>query len=160
VSKSGKSSYGLGKFFSSIHSRAIKGLGFFSLCLIEIRSRKTFPLLMEQLEPEMKHRVKPPKESKKAGRGRPIGSKNKNRKNVELTAYLLWIQTHIKRTLAIIGDNLKIAYFVYDGAFGNNECLQMVKMCGVSLISKLQCNAALYFPYEGEYKGRGPKRKY
>ena len=160
VSKSGKSSYGLGNFFSSIHSRAIKGLGFFSLCLIEVRSRKTSPLLMEQLEPDMKRRVKPPKASKKAGRGRPVGSKNKNRKNVELTVYLLWIQTHIKTTLAIIGDKLKIVYFVYDGAFGNNECLQMVKMCGVSLISKLQCNSALYFPYEGEYKGRGPRRKY
>ena len=160
VSKSGKSSYGLGKFFSSIHSRAIKGLGFFSLCLIEVQSRKTSPLLMEQLEPDMKRRVKPPKASKKAGRGRPVGSKNRNRKNVELTEYLLWIQTHIKRTLSIIGDKLKITYFVYDGAFGNNECLQMVKMCGLSLISKLQCNSALYFPYEGEYKGRGPRRKY
>ena len=115
---------------------------------------------MEQPGPEMKRRVKPPKASKKVGRGRPVGSKNKNRKNVELTGYLLWIQTHIKRTLSIIGDKLKITYFVYDGAFGNNECLQMVKMCGLSLISKLQCNSALYYLYEGEYKGRGPRRKY
>jgi putative transposase len=36
----------------------------------------------------------------------------------------------------------------------------MVKMCGLSLISKLQCNSALYYLYEGEYKGRGPRRKY
>src|SRR3989449_8959369 len=29
-----------------------------------------------------------------------------------------------------------------------------------SLISKLRCDAALYFPYTGPYAGRGPRRKY
>jgi putative transposase len=29
-----------------------------------------------------------------------------------------------------------------------------------AIISKLQCNSALWFPYEGEYSGRGPHRKY
>jgi hypothetical protein len=27
------------------------------------------------------------------------------------------------------------------------------------LISKLRCDAALYFPYTGPYAGRGPHRK-
>lgn len=164
VSKSGKLTHGLGKFFSSIHSRAIKGLGFFSLCLIEVSSKKAMSLLMEQLDPKMKRKTKMPKTPKtkkaKGKAGRPVGSKNKNRKNVELTEYLKWIKSHIESALSTIGDSIKIAYFVYDGAFGNNECLQMVNRCGLSLISKLNCNAALYFPYEGDYSGRGPKRKY
>jgi len=36
----------------------------------------------------------------------------------------------------------------------------MVRSCGLHMISKLQCNSALWFPYEGEYSGRGPHRKY
>ncbi len=117
---------------------------------------------MELLNPNMKRLTKVPKETKKkSGRvGRPVGSKNNNRKNVELTDYLQWIKSHIENTLSVIGSTVKISYFLYDGAFGNNECLQMVKRCGLSLISKLNCKSALYFPYEGKYKGRGPKRKY
>ena len=36
----------------------------------------------------------------------------------------------------------------------------MVRGCGLHLISKLRSDAALYFPYEGPYQGRGPRRKY
>lgn len=51
VTKSGKQIHGLGRFFSSIHSRMVKGIGFFSLCLIQVSSREASPLLMEQLDP-------------------------------------------------------------------------------------------------------------
>ena len=36
----------------------------------------------------------------------------------------------------------------------------MVRQVGLHLISKLRYNSALYFPYEGPYCGRGPRRKY
>jgi len=48
---------------------------------------------------------------------------NKNRHDVELTDYLKWIKGQILKTLTTIGDRIKMAYFIYDGAFGNNECL-------------------------------------
>jgi len=60
----------------------------------------------------------------------------------------------------MIGTRIEMTYFVYDGAFGNNECLQMVIGCGLSLISKLQCKSALWFPYKGEQKGKGGPKKY
>ncbi|MBF0240695.1 MAG: transposase [SAR324 cluster bacterium] len=162
VTKSGKSTYGLGRFFSSIYSRAVPGIGFFSLCLVGISSEQASPLLMEQLAPDMKKQTKVQK-VKIAGtgkKGRPKASKNKNRQDIELTNYLKWIQGNIQKTLNVIGDNIKIAYYVYDGAFGNNECLQMVKSCGLLIISKLQCKSALWFPYTGEYNGKGPRKKY
>src|SRR5256884_3184612 len=31
---------------------------------------------------------------------------------------------------------------------------------GLHLVSKLRYNSALYFPYDGPYCGRGPRRKY
>ncbi|MBF0259651.1 MAG: transposase [Desulfamplus sp.] len=170
VTKSGKSTYGLGRFFSSIHGRAVKGLNFLSLCLVGVSSRQAVPLLMEPMDAGMKKETqvkKKPTKSKKVKKkkgtgpkGRRKGSKNKNRAKPELTPYLEWIQKQIKQTLAMIGDQIMIAYYVYDGAFGNNACLQMVRSCGLSMISKLQCNSALWYPYKGEYSGRGPRRKY
>jgi hypothetical protein len=47
-----------------------------------------------------------------------------------------------------------------DGHFGNNNALQMARQCGLHLISKLRHDAALYFPYEGPYPGKGPYRQY
>ena len=162
VTKAGKKTYGLGKFFSSTHSRHRKGLGFFSLSLVGVSSKTASPLLMEQLPAEMSRKTKKevPKPVNKRPKGRPQGKKNKNNQAVELTAYLKWIQSHLKATLGLFEGKLPIAYFVYDNAFGNHESLQMVKACGLSLISKLQCRAALWFPYEGEYSGKGAPKKY
>src|SRR5438876_11089518 len=36
----------------------------------------------------------------------------------------------------------------------------MAQQCNMHLISKLRCDAALYFPSTGPYAGRGPRRKY
>src|SRR6266567_5429498 len=36
----------------------------------------------------------------------------------------------------------------------------MARQSNLHLISKLRCDAALYFPYTGPYAGRGPRRKY
>jgi len=60
----------------------------------------------------------------------------------------------------MIGSTIPIAYGVFDGAFGHNNALQMFKQCEIQIISKLQYNSALYFPYKGTYRGRGAKRKY
>jgi putative transposase len=162
VSKSGKSTHGLGRFFSSIHSRSIPGLCFFSLSLIAVNRHNSSPILMEQLDPKMRKYVRPPKQVKtKNGKpGRPKGSKNKTGEKREITEYLKWIKGNIQRALGAISGRISIAYFVYDGAFGNHECLSMVKSCGLRLISKLQCNSALWYRFEGEYSGKGPRKKY
>lgn len=60
--------------------------------------------------------------------------------------------------LQIIGTDLNLVYF--DGAFGNNASLQMVRQCDLHIISKLRNDSALYFPYDGEYSGRGRHTKY
>lgn len=169
VTKSGKSTYGLGRFFSSIHGRAVKGLNFLSLCLVGVSSRHAVPLVMEPMDAMMKKETRTKKEPAKrkkkekqgsGKKGRPKGSKNKNRSEPELTPYLNWMKEHIQRALSMIGGQIKIDYYVYDGAYGNNPCLQMVRSCGLHMISKLQCNSALWFRYEGEYSGHGRPRKY
>ena len=49
VTKSGKQTHGLGRFFSSIQNQAVPGLCFINISLLHIESRKSYPLLAEQL---------------------------------------------------------------------------------------------------------------
>ena len=162
VTKSGQKSYGLDRFFSSLYGKPVPGLSFFSLSLISVNQRKSYPVMMEQVvkdkadKPPQKSKVK--KQSRK--RGRPKGSQNKNRREVELTVYLLQIQTMLKNLLLQLGIDLVPVYCVMDGAFGHNNALQMVRHCSLHLISKLRCDAALYFPYQGLQKKRGANKKY
>jgi hypothetical protein len=79
---------------------------------------------------------------------------------VDLSPSLGFIQEHIKRLLEQIGDAFKVVYFLFDGELGHNDAMQMVRQVGLHLISKLRYNSALYFPYDGPYWGRGPRRKY
>ena len=47
VSKSGQSTYGLSRFFSSVYGKTIPGLAFFSMSLVSVKERRSYPLVME-----------------------------------------------------------------------------------------------------------------
>jgi len=174
VTKSGKKTHGLDRFFSSLFGRAVPGLSFFTLSLISTKRRTSFPLMTQQMlhseketgveslisSEQIKNDQNKSKPEKKNKPGRPKGSKNKNKENVDLPPHLSFIQNMLKKTQQLIGSDISLVYAVFDGAFGNNNALQMVKQCGIHLISKLQHNSALYFPYEGTYSGRGARKKY
>ncbi len=90
ATKSGQKTYGLDRFFSSLYGKPVPGLSFFSLSLISVKERTSYPVMMEQMVEEEKEKSDKKKSGKKvkkqAGkRGRPKGSKNKNRREVELT---------------------------------------------------------------------------
>ncbi len=165
VTKSGQKSYGLDRFFSSLYGKAVPGLSFFSVSLISVKERTSYPMMMEQVFKEKAEKpvkkAKGKKVKKQARkRGRPKGSKNKNRRDVVLKPYLVHIQSMLKSLLSLTGVELKLSYCVMDGAFGHNNALQMVQQCSLQLISKLRWNTALYFPYDGPQKKRGARKKY
>jgi len=172
VTKSGKETHGLDRFFSSIYKRAVPGLSFFGISLVSVAEQSSTMMLMEQLKkaeststksrpstPKPKGKKGAKKSVKKKG-GRPKGSKNKNRRDIELPAYLQNLQDYFRQVLDVVGDKLTIPYCVLDGAFGNNNALQMVRRLGLHLVSKLAKNSALYFPYTGKQKKVGNRRKY
>ena len=160
VTKSGKKTHGLSRFFSSIQNQAVPSLCFINLSLLHVESSQSYPLIAEQLLKKKAQETAPkqPRGAKK--RGRPKGSKNKNRANVVLSAFQLQLQSCIRQGLGLIGHSLTIDYFVYDGALGNNAGLQTVKQVGLHLISKLRHDSVLYFPFIGESTGRGQPKKY
>ena len=159
ITKSGKETHGLGRFFSSIQNQAVPGLCFINISLLHVESRQSYPLVAEQLI-KKKAQETAPKSVKKGSLGRPKGSKNKNRMEVKLSAFQLQLQKCIRQALALIGSTLKVGHFVYDGALGNNAGLQTVKQLKLYLVSKLRHDSMLYFPYKGEYSGKGKPKKY
>jgi putative transposase len=132
-----------------------------NLSLLHVETRASYPLITEQLvREEVKDSAPKAVKEKRAKRGRPKGSANKNRKDVALSPFQTQLQGCIRAVLKLIGVDLSLVYFVYDGALGNNAGLQAVTPTGLHLISKLRHDSTLYFPYAGEYSGKGRRRKY
>ena len=141
VTKSGKKTYGIGRFFSSIYSRAVPGIAFQVLSLIDVEKRQSSPILVEQMISTPKpNKPKSTKTAVKRAPGRPKGSKNKNKTDVVLNSEMTQVKAMLIKLMDLIGSTLKPIYFVYDGAFGNNAAVQMVRQVGrgLHLISKLQ----------------------
>ena len=171
VSKAGKKTYGLDWFFSSIHDKVMRGLGFFSIAFIDVKKRQAYSLSTEQIvrSAEEKEEARQRKQLRKARsqkpgpkrpRGRPKGSKNKNKAEVTLSADLLRILAQAQKVLALIGDKVRSAYFVLDGHFGNHFACSMVRQLGLHLVSKMHHNAELYLPPTAQEKAKRPRLKY
>lgn len=162
VLKSGKETFGLGKFFSSIYSRAVTGLGFQTLSLLDGCQGKSWPIIIEQIQPKVQEEKEaaPKKKKRKRGRGRPKGSKNKNQREVQLNREMKQVQAMLLKLLKMLEGLLQPTHFVYDGAFGNNAAVQMTRQVGLHLISKLRYDSGLYFPWNGIYSGRGRRPIY
>jgi hypothetical protein len=169
VTKAGKLTHGLDRFFASLYGKPVPGLAFFALSLVSIQQRRAFPVRVEQVvrsdaeKAASKARAdakKPQPSTAKRCRGRPKGSKNKAKTAATLTPELGRITHMIDALLHLIAASLSLTYLVLDGHFGNHNALHMARQCHVHLISKLRADSALYWPYTGPYAGRGPRRKY
>ena len=169
VTKAGKQTFGLDRFFSGILQKAVPGVAFFSLALISTKTRRAFPLRLEQVvrteaeKAAAKAKAAAKKSKSPAAKrksGRPQGSKNKPKTDATLSPELQRIQSMLQAQLDLMAGTLPLSYLALDGHFGNSPTLQMVRGCGLHLISKLRADAAFYFPYDGPYQGRGPRRKY
>jgi putative transposase len=168
VTKAGKHSFGLDRFFSSLYGRAVRGLCFFSFSLISTKRRTSYPLgcwqrvrgAEEKAASKAKRERGKSQAKVKRPRGRPKGSKNRDKVNVELSQHLQFIQGLLQQVLKLVRPLISVSYLLLDGAYGYNEAMQLARQLDLALISKLKRNTALYLPYEGEQKPKGAKKKY
>jgi putative transposase len=164
VTKSGKHTPGLDRFFASLYGKPVPGLAFFALALISTKQRRSFPIAIEQVvrSPEEKAatQAKAAKPAAKRKVGRPKGESTKATTTRDLSPELTRIQSLLLALLRRIGGVLPLTYLVLDGHFGNAAALQMARACMLHLISKLRADSALYLPYDGPYAGHGPRRIY
>ena len=173
VSKAGKKTFGLDRFFSGLQQQTIPGVSFFTFSLLNVQEEHSYPIKTVQIvksteekanskaKAEAKAKAKKNKttgEKKKAGR--PKGSKNKDKANVELNPELVRIKENLQNLLETIGTDIVLKYLVMDGHFGNYPSAFMVRSTKLHLVSKFRHDASLYSAYDGEYSGHGPKKKY
>jgi putative transposase len=165
VSKAGKKTYGLDRFFSGIQQQVIAGLSFFAFSLVNVREEHSYPMQATQMVKSAEEKavsqakaeakkVNKPGEKKK--RGRPKGSKNKDKQEMVLNPELVRIQKALQSLLGTVGTAMPVKYLVLDGHFGNYPSAFMVRSEKLHLISKLRFDAALYPAFEGEHSGPGP----
>jgi putative transposase len=168
VTKAGQHTYGLDRFCASLYGKPVPGLAFFTLSLVSVQKRRSFPMRIEQVVRsdaekaacKAKAAAKPPKGAQATRRpGRPQGSKNTPQAAATLTPELVRITAMLSALLQLIATVLSVTSLGLDGHFGNHNALHMARQCGLPLVSKLRDDAALYFPYTGPDTGRGPRRK-
>ena len=154
ITKSGKKTYGIGRFFSGLQNQPVSGLSFFCLSLVSVEQQKAYPVSLEQQQPSSSQQpVAQAKQEQpqpvKRKRGRPKGSKNKDKTQVNLNRELRLIKDMIASLLNLISGQISLQYLLLDGHFGHNNAMQMARQLNLHLISKLRRDSKLFFPYDG-----------
>jgi len=158
VSKAGKKTHGVGRFYSGLAQRVIPGVSFLALSLIDVKERRSYPLHIQQLLPSPgveKVKISAPKRP----RGRPKGSKNYVKPDPILSAILCVLQGMLTTIQAQIA-HLQVKHIVLDGKFGNYPSTWAVHQSGLHIISKMRHDAALYLPSSADKPSRGPTPRY
>ena len=158
VSKAGKKTHGVGRFYSGLAQRVIPSVSFLALSLIDVEERHSYPLHIQQLLPTTKaeeNSIPAPKRP----RGRPKGSKNYVKADPVLSPLLHVLQGMFSTILAQI-THLQVKHVLLDGKFGNYPATWTVRQAGLHIISKMRHDAALYLPYSGAKPRRGTTPRY
>lgn len=170
ITKSGKNTFGIDRFFSGVLGVVVKGIEFFAISLIDVTTRKAYPLSVKQTIREKgetsKPKKKPLKKKKSSGtkkssnlQGRPKGVLNKDKLKLELSSELMRIHELLQSVLKLLRVFVAVKYLAMDGHFGHNQAVLMGRGNCLELISKLRKDAVLFEKYEGEQKSRGARKK-
>jgi DDE superfamily endonuclease len=158
VSKSGKQTHGVGRFYSGLAQRVIPSMSFLAISLIDVKARRSYPLQIGQNQPKSRSKQQVSDKPKRK-RGRPKGSKNHVKADPILTPELSLLVHILSEILTRLGL-LKLKHIVLDGKFGNYPSTWAVRQTGLHIISKMRQDAALYFPYKGSKPARGSTSRY
>ena len=152
ATKAGKHTYGLDRFFASLYGKPMPGLAFFTLALVSVQQRRSFPLRVEQVvrsdAEKAASKAKAAAKKRKAPcakrrPGRPKGSKNQPKAARTFTPELGRIAGWLDALLHLIAGVIPLTYLVLDGHCGNSNALEMARQSHLQLISKLRYDAAL-----------------
>jgi putative transposase len=144
VTKAGKHTPGLDRFFASLYGKSVPGLALKTLSLVSTKERRSFPIAVEQVvrsaeeqaAAKAKAATQAAKPTVKRKPGRPKGSTNTARATRDLSPELTRIQSQIRALLERIAALLPLSYLVLDGHFGNAATLDMARACKLHLITQ------------------------
>jgi transposase len=146
VTKAGKTTHGLERFFSRLYGKPVLGFAFFTLSLISVQARRSFPIRVEQVvrsdaenaASKAKAAAKKRTASRvKRGPGHPKGSLHKPTAPVILTPELVRIKAMLDALLQLIARVCPLPYLVLDGHFGNHNALHLAQQANLEAIRKV-----------------------
>jgi putative transposase len=132
VTKAGKHTHGLDRFFASLYGKPVPGLAFFMLSLVSTQERRSFPLHVEQVvrsevekaASKAKAAAKQQKPATDQRRGRPKGSKNKNKAEVTLTPELGRIKVlHDHEGISLVLLRVERRHALFQGVRQQNRAI-------------------------------------
>lgn len=156
--KAGKKTYGVGRFYSGLAQRVIPSISVLALSLVDVESRQSYPLYVQQIIPQSLSETDVAPQVKR-GRGRPKGSKSYAKRDPILSP-LLQLLGNMITAIQVQIAYLQVKHIVLDGNFGNYPTTWVLQQTGLHIISKMKHNAALYLPYVGPKPSRGPSPRY
>ena len=158
VTTAGKGTHGLERFFARLDGKPVPGLAFFPLSLVSVQKRRAFPRRVEQggrsdaeqAASKANAAAKTPKAPPTKRRpGRPQGSPTPKKAPRTLPPERVRIKALVEALLRLITTVLSVTSLGLAGHFGNHHALPMARQCGLPLMAKLRCEAALSFPSTG-----------
>jgi putative transposase len=144
ITKAGKHTDGLDRFFASLYNQVVPGLACFALSWVSLQERRSVPIRVEQIvrSPAEKaarqakaEATKQPQAPTRRGPGRPRGRKTQA-KVATLTPELVRIRSMLESLRHLITPSIPLTYLLRDGHFGHHHALHMAQQCRVQLISK------------------------
>jgi putative transposase len=158
VTQAGTHTHGLDRFFSSLYGKPVPGLAFFTLSLVNVQQRRSFPIRLAQVvrsdaakaASKAQAAAKTPTGAQAPRRpGRPKGRQNTPKAAATLTPELVRLTGLLTALLQLIATVLAVTSLGLDGHWGNHTALHMARQCGLHRIAKLRYDAALAFPSTG-----------
>jgi hypothetical protein len=138
IPKSGKHTFGLGRFFNGCASRAERGLEISTVAVVDVTRRCAFTLAVAQTPP---------------GKGEAMPQPSEDETRMDF--YKQQLHAHRHRLPPAV------TYHCADGYFAKKKYIDEVVALHLHPITKLRHDANCRFLYTGAYpKRRGPKRKY
>jgi DDE superfamily endonuclease len=138
IPKSGKQTFGLGRFFNSCANRAERGLEISTLAVVDVTRRRAFTLAVAQTPP-----------------GKADAQKDPQAEETRRDFYVQQLRDQRHRFPC------SIRYHCVDGYFAKQKYLDAVVALDLHAITKLRHDANWVFLYTGLHpKRRGRRRKY
>lgn len=163
VPKSGKHTFGLGRFWSGTAGRGERGLEVSLVAVVNLTTRTAYALEAEQtavpeaavatneVESLPASPTKSKSKSKAETRAAPVPAAEQV---TRVDAYL----AHLTRTKPNWPPQVR--YLVGDGFYTKQKFVTGVRDLGLHFVGKLRADANLRFPYSGPQKPRGRRRIY
>lgn len=174
--KSRNNTYGIGKVYSSIQNKVIQGVAFMALSVINVRTRTSYSIAVEQvvqteedrkrIEAEKKKKALAKESSEKGKRGRKPGTKNKTKEekekeqdNANFRTFKKLLQSALSSIKSVLGGvGIKVVYLVADSKFSPLHYLKFAETQGMKLISKLNSNVVLTEVIEVKEQNKGKSK--